>query len=300
MTDMASLPVQLPEAPATPAAARARFFNSGNAFNVKLAPVPAAQFSAVAARALAPGAVTALHPCDQSAAIGCPFPATTPLMLARYAVIRAGETLPLDTLATGLIGYVLRGSGHCGAFAWAAGDVLLLPGGAVALTAGEDAVLWLVGNEPLLAFEGLRPGPAIMQPVHFPAAEIERQLALIGACTSNDGTAGLALIFSSDGLEAWRNLTASMTLSLNTLPPRESQRAHRHNAAAITLVLQGEDCHSRVGGEARGWSLGNTLVTPPGEPHSHHNGGDVQARFLIVQDGGLHYHARTMDFAFLE
>lgn len=299
MTDMASLPVQLPASPASDAAARARFFNSGNAFNVKMAPVPAAEFSAVAERALALGAATALHPCDQSAAIGCPFPATTPLMLARYAVIRAGETLALDTLATGLIGHVLRGAGRCGAFAWGQGDVLLLPGGPVGLTAHEDTVLWLVGNEPLLAFEGLRPGIVSMQPVHFPATEIERQLALIGACTSNDNTAGLALIFSSDGLEAWRNLTASMTLSLNTLPPRENQRAHRHNAAAITLVLRGENCHSRIAGEARPWGLGNTLVTPPGEPHSHHNGGDVQARFLIVQDGGLHYHARTMGFAFL-
>ncbi|MBS7791676.1 cupin domain-containing protein [Roseococcus sp. SDR] len=300
MTDMASLPVQRPKAPATPAAARARFFNSGNAFNVKLPPVPAAEFGGIAAAALAPGAPTGIHLCDQSAAIGCPFPATSPLMLARYAVIRAGETLALDTEATGLIGHVLRGAGQCDGFAWGAGDVLLLPGGAVALHAREDAVLWLVGNDPLLAFENLRAGPARMAPVHFPAAEIDRQLDLIGACTSNDNTAGLALIFSSDGLEAWRNLTASMTLSLNTLPPRQSQRAHRHNAAAITLVLQGEDCHSRIAGETRPWSLHNTLVTPPGEPHSHHNGGDVQARFLIVQDGGLHYHARTMGFTFLE
>lgn len=300
MTDMASLPVQWPEAPASAAAARARFFNSGNAFNVKLAPVPAAEFSAVAARALAPDAPTGIHLCDQSEAIGCPFPATSPLILARYAVIRAGEVLALDTLSTGLIGYVLRGAGEAPGFDWGAGDVLLLPGGAVTLHAREDAVLWLVGNEPMLAFEGLRPGATAAAPVHVPAAEIERQLALIGACTSNDSTAGLALIFSSDGLEAWRNLTASMTLSLNTLPPRESQRAHRHNAAAITLVLQGENCHSRIAGEARAWSLGNTLVTPPGEPHSHHNGGDVQARFLIVQDGGLHYHARTMGFEFLE
>lgn len=300
MTDMASLPVQLPEAPATPAAARARFFNSGNAFNVKLPPVPAAEFSAVAAAALAREAMTGVHFCDQSAAIGCAFPATTPLILARYAVIRAGDVLNLDTQSTGLIGYVLRGAGEAPGFGWGAGDVLLLPGGAVTLRAHENAVLWLVGNEPLLAFEGLRPGATAMAPVHFPADEIERQLALIGACTSNDSTAGLALIFSSDGLEAWRNLTASMTLSLNTLPPRENQRAHRHNAAAITLVLQGENCHSRIAGETRPWSLYNTLVTPPGEPHSHHNGGDVQARFLIVQDGGLHYHARTMGFAFLE
>lgn len=300
MMDMAALPVQHPERPANAAAARARFFNSGNAFNVKLAPVPAAEFGVVAAAAFAPGATPGVYPCDQSATFGCPFPATTPLMLARYAVIRAGEALAFHSAATGLIGCVLRGAGAADAFAWGEGDVFLLPGGQVALTASADAVLWLVGNEPLLAFEGLRPGSITLAPVHFPAAEIERQLALIGACTSNDGTAGLALIFSSDGLEAWRNLTASMTLSLNTLPPRENQRAHRHNAAAITLVLRGEDCHSRIAGEARPWSLHNTLVTPPGEPHSHHNGGDVQARFLIVQDGGLHYHARTMGFQFLE
>jgi gentisate 1,2-dioxygenase len=300
MTDMADLPVQHPQAPATEAAARARFFNSGNAFNVKLAPVPAADFTAIAAAALAPGAPTGIIACDQSGAIGCAFPATTPLMLARYAVIRAGETLPLDTHATGLIGCVLRGAGSAPGFTWATGDIFLLPGGAQPLVAREDAVLWLVGNDPMLAFEALREGPATLAPVHYPAAEIERQLAIIADCTTNAATSGLAVIFSSDGLEAWRNITPTLTLSLNTLPPGEHQRAHRHNSAAITLVLQGEACHSMIAGTPRPWSLGNTLVTPPGDPHSHHNAGGVQARFLIVQDGGLHYHARTMGFEFLE
>ena len=46
--------------------------------------------------------------------------------------------------------------------------------------------------------------------------------------------------------------------------------------------------------------IGSTLVTPAGDPHSHHNNGGVMAHFLIVQDGGLHYHARTMGFEFLE
>ncbi|MEO3472115.1 cupin domain-containing protein [Roseomonas sp. CAU 1739] len=300
MTDMADLPVQHAQAPGSAAAARARFFNSGNAFNIKLPAVPAADFAAQAAAAFEPSAPTGIIACDQSAAIGCAFPATSPLMLARYAVIRAGETLALDTHATGLIGCVLRGAGTAPGFAWGAGDIFLLPGGAQPLAATEDAVLWLVGNEPLLAFEGLREGPAPLAPVHYAAAEIERQLAIIGACTTNAATSGLAVIFSSDGLEAWRNITPSMTLSLNTLPPGEHQRAHRHNSAAITLVLQGEHCHSMVSGEPRPWSLGNTLVTPAGDPHSHHNAGRVQARFLIVQDGGLHYHARTMGFEFLE
>lgn len=39
--DMAELPVQLPSAPTTAAQARARFFNSGNAFNIVLPAVPA-------------------------------------------------------------------------------------------------------------------------------------------------------------------------------------------------------------------------------------------------------------------
>ena len=34
--------------------------------------------------------------------------------------------------------------------------------------------------------------------------------------------------------------------------------------------------------------------------HSDHNDGEQQARFLIVQDGGLYYHARAMGFEFAE
>ena len=147
---------------------------------------------------------------------------------------------------------------------------------------------------------GVVPGRPALAAVHYPAAEIERQLALLSQTRSNEATSGLALIFSSAGLEAARNLTPSLTLSLNTLPPGQSQRAHRHNSAAITLAIQGDGCFSTVGGVRCPWTLGCTLVTPPGEPHSHHNPGGVGARFLIVQDGGLHYHARTMAFEFLE
>jgi gentisate 1,2-dioxygenase len=303
MIDMAELPVQLPEAPRSAAAARARFFNSGNAFNIKLPPVPAADFAAVLAAADAPEAPTGLHACDQSAAMGCPFPATTPLMLARYARIRAGEAIGLALRATGLIGHVLRGEGEVegpDGFTWGPGDILLLPGGQpLSLRATADALLWIVTNEPMLALEGARPGPAPVEAVHYPAAEIERQLALLATTTTNPNTSGLALIFSSDRFEAARNITPTLTLSLNTLPPGKDQPPHRHNSAAITLALRGENCHSMVGGQRCPWTTGSTLVTPPGEAHSHHNGGAVGARFLIVQDGGLHYHARTMGFAFL-
>ncbi len=40
------------------------------------------------------------------------------------------------------------------------------------------------------------------------------------------------------------------------------------------------------------------MITPPAAMHSHHNEGDELALFLIVQDGGLYYHCRTMGFSY--
>ena len=307
--DMADMPVQLPAAPASPAGQRARFFNSGNAFNVKLPPVPAHTFTREAAAALADQAPTGFYPCDQSSSLGCPFPATTPLMLARYARIAPNETLAADFAATGAIWYVIRGRGEsaCGAenIAWAAGDIFLLPGGIPSShRAGpEGAVLWMVGNEPQLAFEHLHPqnaAQAAAEPVHYPADEIERQFGRLFQASANESTSGFALIFSSDIQQASRNILPTLTLSFNTLPPGERQRPHRHNSAAITLIVRGAGCHSVVDGASCPWTPWATMVTPPGAPHSHHNGGTQRAYFLIVQDGGLHYHARTMGFEFLE
>jgi hypothetical protein len=46
------------------------------------------------------------------------------------------------------------------------------------------------------------------------------------------------------------------------------------------------------------WQPYVTMVTPPASVHSHHNTGPGVANWLIVQDGGLHYHCRTMGFEF--
>lgn len=304
VVDMADMPMQHPSAPAGAAQARARFFNSGNAFNVKLPEVPARLFGPP------PEGRSGVFDCDQSGALGCGFAATTPLMLARYVRIAARDALPpMDVHATGSVWYVISGAGRAtGAavdLAFDAGDVFLLPGASGYRIDADDegALLWSVDNGPQLAFERAQPAPladAVIDAVHYPAAEIERQLALIFSTGTNEDTSGRALIFSSDRQAAARNLTPTLTLSFNTLEPHTHQRTHRHNSAAITLVVRGEDCHSMVGGERCAWTPWATLVTPPGAPHSHHNEGARGARFLIVQDGGLHYHARTMGFEFLE
>lgn len=302
LPSMADMPVQLPSDPLTPAGARARFFNSGNAFNIKLKPVPGRIFTEEPLQAQS--GATGFYSCDQAAELECEFPATTPLMLARYARVMAGETLLADFKATGCIWYVISGSGMASQGAeviqWQAGDIFLSAGAAaVQLLAASNALLWLVSNEPQLAFDGLVPGPALpVELVHYPAAEIASQVERLYQTSPDETVSGLAVIFSTDRLQASRNLLPSLTLSLNTLPAHTHQRAHRHNSASITLVVQGQGSYSMVDGVRCDWTPWATLITPPGAPHSHHNGGEERALFLIVQDGGLHYHARTMGFEF--
>jgi mannose-6-phosphate isomerase-like protein (cupin superfamily) len=318
--DMAEMPVQVPEAPTSAAGARARFFNSGNAFNIKLPAVPAAAFRGEVgvARAMVEAGTSGLVACDQSAVIGGAGiggagiggvdPATTPLMLARYVAIAAADALTLRPVASGAIWYVIAGAGDMSVggerFGFAAGDVMLTPGGVETVLAGglSGALLWLVTDEPLYRFAGAVPDPrqTSVAPVHYPADEITRQLQKVVEAAQNATTSGIALIFSSETFEAGRNILPTLTLSLNTVPPGEHQRAHEHNSAAITLILAGEGAYSMVGGERCDWSEHATLVTPATLAHSHHNPGEARAAFLIVQDGGLHYRARTMGFRFLE
>lgn len=292
----------------TEAQRRARFFNSANAFNLKLPAVPRARFDEARDAAFADGAPSGPYPMDQSAVIGCPFPATTPLVLAHYLRVTGGDTVTTAFAASGEVIYVIAGSGATSVggdtLTWGPGDVLVLPGGqTVAHTASGDApaVLWVVTNEPVLAFEGLRPpapGEARIDPVHYPAEEIARQIDVLTGLPEQENQAGVALIFSSERTADSRNAMPSMTLAMNTLAPGQHQRPHRHNAAAITLCVDGPGCFSMIDGHRIDWSPFSTMVTPPGEVHSHHNGGASHARFLIVQDGGWHYHARTMGFEF--
>ena len=303
---IADLPAQHPSAPKSSAEARARYFNTGNAFNLLLPRVPEESFTAEPAKALHPDTPTGLIACDRSQQLQCAYPATTPLVLARYARIRAGESLETNFAASGVIAYVIAGSGstECGSerIEWDAGDTFVLPGGITEVyRAASDAVLWIVTNEPQLAFESLSPPPPGQAPtdlVHFPADEVGRQIDLLYKVGRGDDIAGSALIFSSERQEAIRNVLPTLTVAMNSLPAGKSQRSHRHNSVAVSLVIQGENCHSIVDGRRKDWSPWATTITPATIFHSHHNGGDKTAMFLIVQDGGIYYHTRALGFEF--
>jgi gentisate 1,2-dioxygenase len=289
----------------SPYTAQARFYASGEGFNITHSRIPAHVFRAERDAALSPATPTGLIALDLGGPLDIDFPATTPLILARYAKIRAGETLTTRFTASGEIYYVIVGAGESrfggDALAWEAGDAFCLPGGATTThtAEGSGAVLWVVTNEPQLAFEGAQapaPGQAPIVAAHFPGDEIRRQLDWIHAQPPGR-TTGKAVSLGNAALEKQRTCLPSFTLAMNSLAPRESQRAHRHNAVAVTLIVQGEDAYSMIEGARVPWERHTVMITPPGDAHSHHNDGGARALFLIVQDGGLHYHTRTMGFS---
>ncbi len=303
---MAEIPMQKPRDPASPSEARGRYFNSANAFNLVLPPVPDAVFVTEPAASLASDAPTGYTTCDLAREMDNKTPATTPLLLARYARINAGDILASDFNTAGSIWYVIQGSGIASLagedISWSAGDVFVLPGTAVTLQSDAvDSVLWVVTNEPQLQFENAISAHFDQSAVdvsYFSAAEIDRQIDILYDADKPDDTAGIALIFSSEKQADRRNITPTMTLAMNTLPPGDFQRAHRHNSVAVTLVVQGNNCYSVVDEQRKDWSPWATTVTPPESLHAHFNDGDEMAKFLIVQDGGFYYHARTMGFSF--
>jgi len=285
---------------------RALYYDSLEGFNIKRAAVPAHVFRAERDAALADDAPTGLVALDLASVLGTPFPATTPMILARYARIRAGARLDTRFVASGEIYYVMRGEGETrrGAdrLGWETGDVFCLPGGATTThAAATDTVLWIATNEPALAFEGAQapaPGAAPTPIVHYPGDEIRRHLDAIRRRPDADALPGKAVNFGCAGVAEQRTILPPFTLAMNSLGPGEFQRAHRHNAVAVTLVVQGAGCHSMIDGRRIPWEQDAVMITPPGAAHSHHNDGDALALFLIVQDGGLYYHCRTMGFSY--
>lgn len=292
----------------SPYADRARFIAVEDGFNIRRPALSPRAFGTEQARAFAPGCPTGFVPLTCAGDLGLVFPATTPLLLALYVVIRAGETLAAAPRATGEIYVVLRGGGWTrkgdDTIGWTTGDVLCLPGSEAVTTheAASDAVLYAVTDEPALRFLGAgppRPGESALQAVLYPRALTEAYLRDLRARVLPPGAPGRGLNLSSVAMQAWKTCLPSLTLTYNLIAPGDTQPPHRHNAAALVLVLEPGGCQSTIDGMRLDWRRHGVVLTPAQAVHTHRNADDGDwALALIVQDGGLYYHARTMGFAF--
>jgi gentisate 1,2-dioxygenase len=288
--------------------ARARYYSPANIFKVERPDVPQHIFADELNTAMAAATPTGWISLDISTTIGLQEPATTPLMLARYARIAAGETLSGQFRASGEFYYVIQGSGRAAkageTLAWQTGDVFSLPGGGeTLLTAGaDDAVLFLVTNEPELAFHGFEAptqGGAKTQAVRYPLADIRAQMDKVRDIQKADpNVSGLALHLTSEHDGNTDAVHPTIKLAMNSLDAGSVQRPHRHNSVALTLPIHSEGVYSVIEGNRLDWQQYALMITPPAELHEHHNEGEEMMLSLVIQDGGLYFRCRTIGFSF--
>lgn len=291
---------------ADPARARARFHYPKVAFNRPIPKVTPHVFQAERDQAFAPGTPTSVILLDRSPALGLPWPATLPTMLAAYLVLRSGENLTHLLNSDGEVYYALRGEGVStaaeGEVRWEAGDAFCFGGGErVVHHATYDSILFRCTDEPNLGYlrATAQPGSFGILPTLFSHDDVRGQLDTVHADPS-EAAAGKAVILVTEALRERQCATPTLSITFNTLEPGGDQRPHQHSSAALTLSIHGEGLHSLVDGERVEWSEGLVMLTPPCAPHSHHNRGPATMLSFVVQDSPLHAQMRTTSFQFTE
>ena len=291
-----------------PSEQRAIFYAPEVAFDRPVSPIPAAIFRSERAAAFDPAAPTGYVALDQSEALGCSWPATTPSLLARYIVIRPGDRFSHNLASSGQVYHVLRGNGTTACaqehFAWDRMDSFCLPGGSdVELQSAGGAILLVVSNEPELSYlraTARKESQPAIQPTLFRHERVLRELETVHGRNTEQRAAGKSVVLLTGPMAARRLTTPTMLCAINSLEPGGDQRPHKHSSAALTLSIDGEGVYTLVDGVKIAWEADTLIVTPPFAVHSHHNRGKAMMRSFVAQDTGLYTEMRTISFAWTD
>lgn len=251
-------------------------------------------------------------PIDFSAALGLPYPATLPALLAGTQAVKAGASVPVGETAGGVIVLVLEGTGEFRAGAETvtvtAGDILAVPGsiGATAQGGAQGLRFYYVDDSPMARYMGWRvqPTPRIAF-THWPAALLAAKLEE----TKAQGITASGVFLAHRGIEREKLATPNLFAHLNRLAPGAANTVHAHAAAAITYVIEGNEVSYSLLGETLqdgaivdplrvAWRPGQVSLTPPNLWHGHFNDGQTDILTLVVQLSGVYYNDRTMNFRF--
>ena len=92
------------------------------------------------------------------------------------------------------------------------------------------------------------------------------------------------LVLENPGLAGRHLATGAMYAGLQLIMPGEFARAHRHTAAALRFIVEGENTYTAVAGERCYMRPGDFIVTPSWTWHEHRNESTEPTIWLDVLD----------------
>ena len=111
------------------------------------------------------------------------------------------------------------------------------------------------------------------------------------------------LILENPGLRGASRITQSLYAGLQLILPGEVARTHRHTAAALRLVIEGQGAYTAVDGERTTMHPGDFILTPSWTYHDHGNPGDTPVVWMdgldipivnMFDSGFAEHHPDTM------
>ncbi len=259
---------------------------------------------------------TRIIPLDISKKLNCEGPATSPALCANFVRILAGEELSTNFNATSQLFYVMHGSGRTEFdsidIAWKTGDFVVLPiGKETRHFADIDSVFYLIHDEPLLRYLGVKADIPRFKPTLYTSEDSLRELDKVRKEADAVNRSRISVLLVNKEMDQTLTVTHTLWAMLGVLPKAAVQLPHRHQSVALDLILDCEPgCHTLVGTRisAKGeiinatrinWKPYSVFITPPGYWHAHYNESSNDAHLIPMQDAGLQTYLRTLDIKFV-
>lgn len=198
------------------------------------------------------------------------------------------------------------------AIPWKTGDFVALPTGQETRHfADTDAVHYLVHDEPLLRYLGVKASLPRFRPTLYTSEDSLRELDKVRKEADAVNRSRISVLLANKAMDQTLTVTHTLWAMLGVLPKAAVQLPHRHQSVALDLILGCEPgCYTLVGtsisaqGEIRNptrvdWKPYSAFITPPGYWHAHFNGSASDAHLIPLQDAGLQTYLRTLDIKFV-
>lgn len=259
---------------------------------------------------------TRIIPLDISAKLGCEGPATSPALCANFVRILGGEALSTNFNATSQLFYVMYGSGRTEFddidIPWKTGDFVVLPVGRESRHfADTDSAFYLVHDEPLLRYLGVKADIPRFKPTLYTSEDALRELDKVRKEADAVNRSRISVLLANKEMDQTLTVTHTLWAMLGVLPKAAVQLPHRHQSVALDLILDCDPgCYTLVGPRvsAKGeiidatrvdWKPYSAFITPPGYWHAHYNESSSEAHLIPMQDAGLQTYLRTLDINFV-
>jgi gentisate 1,2-dioxygenase len=176
----------------------------------------------------------------------------------------------------------------------------------------EELLIYYINDSPLINYLGSRCTKKIFQTAVYSKEFLLKNLYDLS--NPNNNRKGVLLSNKDTEILGINTITPVLWALYNELPPRITQKPHKHNSVALDLCIQcsdNENIYTLIGDELDEngnimnptkihWKEGSMFITPPGLWHSHNNNGDTCAYVLPIQDAGLLLYQRILGIVIIK